>query len=69
MSTVAERPTQQPTPAVKRSRANTVALAVIATVVAAAAVTYLGPVLQPLLIAVFLFYTVRPARAWPSPTA
>ncbi len=59
MSTVAEPTT--PTKPSKRSRTNTIALIVIATVVSAAAITYAGPVLQPLLVGVFLFYAVRPA--------
>ncbi len=36
-------------------------LAVIAFILVAAAITYLGPVLTPVLIALFLYYIIRPA--------
>ena len=42
-----------------RSSTAEAALVVIAIVVAGAAVTHLGPVLQPFLVAVFLFYATR----------
>ena len=42
-----------------RSTAAETALVVIAVVVAGAAVTHLGPVLQPFLVALFLFYATR----------
>lgn len=40
-------------------QAGNAALVVIALILSAATVTYLGPVLQPFLIAVFLFYAIR----------
>ncbi len=51
-------PTSEPS-ASPRSSAADGALVVIAVVVAGAAVTHLGPVLQPFLVALFLFYATR----------
>jgi predicted PurR-regulated permease PerM len=47
-----------PSPA-SRSASGDAALVVIAVVVAGAAITHLGPVLQPFLVALFLFYATR----------
>jgi predicted PurR-regulated permease PerM len=47
-----------PSPA-SRSASADAALVVIAVVVAGAAITHLGPVLQPFLVALFLFYATR----------
>lgn len=52
-------PPQSTSPPSVRSTTADGALVVIAVVVAGAAVTHLGPVLQPFLVALFLFYATR----------
>ena len=51
-------PPQAPGPAPRSATADA-ALVVIAVVVGGAAITHLGPVLQPFLVALFLFYATR----------
>jgi predicted PurR-regulated permease PerM len=54
-----DQPQQTQLPAERRPA--TVALIVLAVLAVGAVVTYLGPILKPFLIAVFLFYTTRAA--------
>ncbi len=48
----------------RRRQINSASLAIIATILSVGAVTYLGAVFQPVLVAVFVFFMMRPVANW-----
>lgn len=48
----------------RRRRINNAAITIIAIILGLAAFTLLGPVLQPVLAAIFLFFILKPAADW-----
>jgi predicted PurR-regulated permease PerM len=63
MSSTESLPEGPPPPAEKPAEAGTVALVILAVLAGAAVVTWLGPILRPLLLAIFIFFAVRSAAA------
>lgn len=48
----------------RRSQLNTSAHVIIASILSIAAFTYLGRIVQPVLVAIFLFFMIKPAADW-----